>query len=158
MQNKKAHICANFCSSCNGPRCSQPARKGTFNFVWPGEGLLGFAFADEMKGTAVHEHKVIVRHVKNVQELKGCQALPFGGSDRKQVLKVLEAVKDNGVLTFGQTSEFLEEGGVVQLIWDDGTLRFGFNLAAARKAGVRLDARVLTLAKRVLPNIVAAGG
>jgi hypothetical protein len=129
-----------------------------FQFCVAGEGLLGFALADEMKGTAVHEHKVVVRHVKNAQDLKGCQAVVFGGLDKKQVLKAMEILKDNSVLTFGQTSEFLEAGGVVQLIWDDGTLRFGFNLAAARKAGVRLDARVLTLAKRVLPDIVAAGG
>jgi hypothetical protein len=92
------------------------------------------------------------------RELSGCAILIIGPLDRKKVARILAAASDMRVMTFGQTEGFLEAGGAVQITGDRGALQFAVNLKAAKNAGVKLDARLLEMAKRVLPDNDVAGG
>lgn len=82
----------------------------------------------------------------------------FGGSNPRQVAKHLGALKGSSLITFGDTDQFLQAGGVVQFMDDNGRLQFGVNLLAARTAGIRIDARLLALAKHVVKPREATGG
>jgi hypothetical protein len=137
---------------------SVAAIENDFQFCVDGDAMLGFALTVELRGLMVHAQRVNVRLIKKEEQLKGCQALVIASYDKKHVTRYLEAIKDAGVLTFGQSKEFLEEGGAVQLIQEGEEMHFAVNLAATRKAGVKLDARLLTLAKRVVREETPAGG
>jgi hypothetical protein len=139
---------------------NQPAStsEGGFQFCVDGDAILGFALSVELRGITVHSQKVNVRLIDKEQQLKGCQALVIASYEKKHIARDLEAIEGAGVLTFGQSNQFLEEGGAVQLIQDGTGMHFAVNLAATRKAGVKLDARLLLLAKRILREDAPAGG
>lgn len=55
----------------------------------------------------------------------------------------------HGLLTIGETPGFLERGGIINLIEVRGRVRFQVNLAAAERAALTLDSRLLRLALNV---------
>jgi YfiR/HmsC-like len=134
------------------------AKDSAIQFCVEGDGLLGFALAQEMSNTTIGRRKVEVRWVQKEKDLKGCHALFVGGSGEKHITKVLESVKGANVLTLGEAGRFLEAGGVAQLSYEDSFIRLGVNLAAARNAGLKMDARLLGLAKRVMKSGEMPGG
>jgi hypothetical protein len=134
------------------------ARGGAIQFCVEGNGLLGFALAQELSNTTIGGRRVEVRRVQKENDLKGCHALFVGGLGEKHIAKVLESVRGANVLTLGETEGFLEAGGVVQLSYEDSFIRLGVNLAAARNAGLKMDARLLGLAKRVVKSGEMPGG
>jgi len=54
------------------------------------------------------------------------------------------------VLTVGETVDFLEVGGIINFIVEEKKIRFEINVAAARKAGLKVRSKLLRLAKRVV--------
>jgi YfiR/HmsC-like len=72
------------------------------------------------------------------------------GSDSNQVVRQFSVPKGTSLITFGETEGFLQAGGVIQIMDLGEHLQFGVNLDAARDAGIRIDARLLGLAKCVV--------
>lgn len=140
------------------PAGAYPANDAGFQFCVGGDDLLGFALTQEFRTFTIDERKVKVRWVQKAQDLKGCQALFISASEEKRLAKVLESVKGANVLTLGETDGFLEAGGMVQLRSQDSGFQFEVNLTAARNAGLRMDARLLGLAKRVVRGGEMPGG
>jgi hypothetical protein len=58
-------------------------------------------------------------------------------------------VASQPVLTVGDSPRFLDEGGIVQLVRVGNHLRFNINVAAARRAGLRLSSHLLGLAENL---------
>jgi len=53
------------------------------------------------------------------------------------------------VLTVGESPEFLDQGGIINFLLKDGSVRFEINLEPARIARLKLDANLLTVAVSV---------
>ena len=70
-----------------------------------------------------------------------------------QVLFVAEPGKDPmgkpGVLTVSDAEGFVRRGGHIQLVVEQGRVRFDVNLRAVKQAGLQLDANLLRVARRV---------
>jgi hypothetical protein len=58
-------------------------------------------------------------------------------------------VAQGHVLTVAATTQFLEDGGMVNIIRTSGKLRFEVNISAVRDAGLTLKSSVLKVASRV---------
>jgi uncharacterized protein DUF4154 len=56
-----------------------------------------------------------------------------------------------GALTVGENEGFAHWGGVIKLIMADGKLRLEINQTSAEKAGLKISAKLLSLA-RVIRN------
>jgi hypothetical protein len=54
-----------------------------------------------------------------------------------------------GLLTIGDGEDFARRGGVIALVRQDSRFQFDINLAAAERAGLRVDATLLGLARQV---------
>lgn len=85
-----------------------------------------------------------VRHVDDAAATT-CHVLylPAGYRGRRATLRRLER---SPVLTVGDTSAFLDEGGIVELSLVDNRIRFHIDAGAAERAGLRLSAQLLRLA------------
>jgi hypothetical protein len=71
----------------------------------------------------------------------------LGGGELKEVLRELMALK---VLSVSSHPEFLEAGGMINLLRDGKRITFEVNLSSAQQAGLALSAKLLRLAVRVL--------
>jgi len=61
------------------------------------------------------------------------------------------------MLTVGDDAGFLEAGGILEFAYAGNTIQFAVNLAAAKRAGLKIDARLLALAQRVLTEKESTG-
>jgi hypothetical protein len=68
----------------------------------------------------------------------------------------LEAVRGLGVLTVGETPDFIAAGGIVGFATEQGKLYFDVNLDAAKEARLKISSILLSLARHVLNPTEAA--
>ncbi len=91
----------------------------------------------------------VVPNVGAEDDLRGCQALYLGASVQQHLSSVVRALGDAPVLTISSIAGFAQKGGCIGLTYRENKMRFEINLAAARKARLRLPSQVLNLASNV---------
>lgn len=101
-------------------------------------------------GKSIKNRPLKVRHLENLRELDRCDVYYLSGTSAKSMVdETLRSALAKGALSIGDTPDFIEQGGQVRLYKESGKIIFDVNLAALEKAGLKIDARVLNLAKRV---------
>ena len=90
-----------------------------------------------------------VRKISNAFEARDAEMLFIAESEGRRTAQIVDALKNLPVLTFGESQEFFENGGMIHLFLERDHLRFQVNLAAAEQAKLNLSSKLLTLAKRV---------
>lgn len=111
--------------------------------------FLSFALARELRGDKVQGREIGVRQVKNDADLQGCDAMYFAGKATGRNGKWLEKLKGSKVLTVGEDDGLLDAGGMVRITGQDDVVQFEVNLDGVRTAGLKIDARLLELARGV---------
>ena len=90
---------------------------------------------------------VTVRQIPDVQQAGQCQIVFVSMAERKRVHAVLDAVKGDSVLTVGESEGFAASGGVIEFRVDEGRVRMDINSEAAKRAGLHISAKLLSLAQ-----------
>jgi hypothetical protein len=85
------------------------------------------------------------RRITSADGLDGCHLL-FVSSISPLLEELLEATEGRPILTVGEGSDFLDEGGMISLRIFDRRVRFEVNAAAASAAGLGLSSQLLGLA------------
>jgi hypothetical protein len=135
------------------------------NFVqWPSSGgndlVIGFIGADATSealqrlasGKLVNGRGITVRRLGQDGDLKACQVIFLGAAGRKDLPSVLERLRGTSVLTVGESDGFGQHGGMINILLNDGRIRFEVNPHAAERAHLQISSRLLSLA-----TIVADG-
>lgn len=105
-----------------------------------------------LRGKSIGTHPLHVDHLKPSQEIKGCRVVFIGGSERVQVPVIIAALKDDAVLSVGESDDFIKEGGMIGFCVDNDKVRFEINVGAADRAKLKISSRLLLLAKNVIGN------
>jgi len=71
-------------------------------------------------------------------------------SEKEQLGKIINIVKDHNVLTVGDMNDFLESGGIINFVIDDQKVRFEINNNAAKQEKLNIRSKLLRLAKKVI--------
>jgi hypothetical protein len=131
-----------------------PAEQGiqneTFRVCVAGRNSMSFPLAQELRASLVAGRRVEVRMIAKDQGLRECQVLFVGTTNTKRRSGILDSVKGIPILTVGDDQEFLEAGGILRLNNDKNQMQFEVNLQGARSAGLKIDARLLAMAHRVM--------
>jgi hypothetical protein len=100
-------------------------------------------------GRTVQNRTVVVRRVKDPSGLAGAHIV-FIGDDRKSQLKQFAArAREQGVLLVTESEGALTDGSMVNFILVDGRVRFDVALDPARRSGIKLNSRLLSVAHQV---------
>lgn len=103
-----------------------------------------------VEGRTIGKRVIHVRHLEQSEDMRQCQLLFLGKAQSKRARVLVATLRNAPVLTVGETSDFLADGGMISFLLDDDRVRFDINLAAARLAGLTIGARLLVLAKNVI--------
>lgn len=98
-----------------------------------------------MQDRRVKDHPVVIKQVLAMEEFPGCHIVYVSRSENAQLGRVLGAMRRAGVLTIGQSDNFLSRGGVVNLLNVDGTIRFQISLDSARREHLNVSSKLLQL-------------
>jgi hypothetical protein len=115
-----------------------------------GKDPFGGELETTLQGKSVGTRALRIRHVKQMQEIPGCQLLFVGGNERKELPPLLAALKDAPVLTIGESDDFAKQGGMIGFSMDNNKVRFDINVDAAGRAKLKISSRLLLLAKSVI--------
>jgi hypothetical protein len=99
-----------------------------------------------------------VRLLSQPQEIQGCNILFLSRDEARRQSPILKSLRGMSVLTVGETSNFLSDGGMIRFHLDDGKIRFDINLAAAKSSHLQISSRLLLLATSVTRGGVADRG
>ena len=99
------------------------------------------------QSAVVEKRPVVVRQIPEPLLARQCQIVFVSAAERKRVHALLQAVQGASVLTVGETEGFIADGGVIELGVEDNRVRMQINSAAAKKGGLRISAKLLSLAQ-----------
>lgn len=98
-------------------------------------------------GKFIKNRPLEVRQLDSINEIKSCHILFIGAAESKNLPEILRKIRFEKVLSVGDTSDFIEQGGQVQFFVKEDKIAFEVNLPALEQAGLKIDARVLNIAK-----------
>ena len=118
-------------------------------FTILGEDELAVELAGVLSSKSVNGHPVFVRFARRPQDAKGSQILYVASSALPQLEAALSAVDSAAVLTVSDAPGFAAQGGMVGFSTEGERVRFEVNLGRAERTGLKLSAKLLSLAKLV---------
>jgi hypothetical protein len=154
------------------PSADQVKAVFLFNFAqfvsWPNEafagggsplviGILGSdpfgSYLDEtVRGETVRGRPLVIRRLQSVQDASGCQILYISRSLTPALLDILGTLKGRPVLTVGDQSDFLKDGGAIQFVIERNHVRLRINPAVTEAAGLTVSSKLLHVADVVPPG------
>jgi hypothetical protein len=111
-----------------------------------GENVFGDDLERTIHGKAINGRPLQFKEYHSVTEATNCQILFISTSEKKHLPKILNGLHSASVLTVGETDQFVEAGGMINFIIEDNRVHFQINNKAAKKAGLTISSKLLSLA------------
>ena len=127
-------------------------RGPTFNFCLLGQDPFGSLLDDAVLGHPIGEKPTMVVRGNQFGNMSRCDVLFISSSEAKRLPKILQQVGAKNILTVSDDADFVGDGGIIQFLNNKGHLTFVINVDAAKRAGLRIQAQLLSLAKVVHDN------
>jgi TonB family protein len=144
----KAAYLLNFAKLGEWPRFALPEGPSPLVIgVSGGEGEFVKVLKATVAGKIAGTHMLVVKAVSSDAERKSCHMVFFRASDRKHTKAAIEGLARVGVLSVGEDESFLREGGMIDLVRDQGSVRFEVNADALDRSEIHFSAKILALAK-----------
>jgi len=112
----------------------------------PFQGVLETTF----KGKTIGTHSLQVKHFKRISEVQGCHVVFLGKPTEMSILEELASLKGSPVLTVGESNQFVDDDGMIGFRLEGSKVRFEINLDSAEKGHLKISAKLLAVAKRVI--------
>jgi hypothetical protein len=148
----KAAFLFNFAKFVQWPADAFPSGDAPLQICVLGQDPFGREFEQVIIEKTVNGHRIEVAHPDGVPQARACQILFVASSEKQRLADILQGLKGTSVLTVGDSPNFIQTGGVINFVLDHDRVRFEVNLKAAELAHLKLSARLLTVAKLVLPG------
>lgn len=117
-----------------------------FTICVVGDDPFGTTLDQTVHGENVEGRPIVIQRTGHGLP-SGCQMAFISSSELG--IKGLAGGVGPGVLTVGDGANFVKQGGMIGFVLENRRVKFEVNLAAARNAGLKVSARLLTVAKRV---------
>jgi hypothetical protein len=164
----KAAFLYNFVMFTDWPQ-SKVAEPNTITIGLLGEHPFGNAF-DPIKDKTVKNQRLIIKNlgrfrksfpqndagklefVNYIEQLRKCHVLFICDSERENFKAIIDAVKGHGVLTVGETADFLDFNGIITFIPGTDKTVFEVSQKVCEEEGLKISSKVLRLARKVIAD------
>jgi hypothetical protein len=144
----KAAFLYNFTKFVEWPVDAFSSTNAPIRFAVLGDEEFGSRLKLLLNDKKAHGRSFEVQTISTGQEAKSFHIVFVPGPESRRALPVLEATNKRPVLTIGESDQFLEQGGVISLFFDEAQLAFEVNPEPAQKAGLEISSKLLRLAKK----------
>lgn len=147
----KAAFIYNFARFVQWPPQAFPETNSPMTIGLLGENVFGGALAQTIAGKTIKGHPLQFKECNSLAEAVNCQVLFISASEKKHFGKILGRLKGASILTVsesppGDSNDFMGNGGMIDLVIVDDKVRFVINNDAAKKAGLVISSKLLSLA------------
>ncbi|HTR41812.1 MAG TPA: YfiR family protein, partial [Pseudomonadales bacterium] len=112
-----------------------------------GESPFHDSLDDIVRNRIINGHQVIARAV-SLNTLQNCQVLFICPSEQKNLPAIIRKLDHACVLTVTENINPFQSGAMINFVRIENQIRFEINDAAARRAGLRLSSKLLSLATK----------
>ena len=102
-----------------------------------------------VKNRKVGNRALVVQKVSTHEEADNVHLLFVPAGEELRAEKWLQSLSRSPLLTVGESPKFEKAGGIINFVLEDDKLCFNINEVTAEKAGLKLSAQLLKLAKSV---------
>jgi hypothetical protein len=118
-------------------------------------GVLGAdALAEELErvvsGRTMHDRPVKVRKLRRGESLAGLQVLFVGRSEGGRLADILLGAKGQAMLVVTESEGALSQGSMINFVAAEDKLRFDVALPPAEREEIKISARLLGVARKVI--------
>lgn len=111
-----------------------------------GQNVFGDYLEDTIRDKTVQNRPFIIKEFKSAEEAVHCHILFVSASMKDSLPAILDKLNNASVLTVSDTDQFIKAGGMVNFIIENNKIRFQINDEAAKKAGLKISSKLLSLA------------
>jgi hypothetical protein len=136
---------------------------------WPGEAfaatnspiviaVLGESrVTDELQkiiaGRSVNGRELVLKHLDSADGTIDCHLLFVPATEQKRAPNLLPSIKNKGILTVGESDDFLAGGGTINLARRNQKIALEVNLEAAGNSRIKISSKLLNIAKVVMTSV-----
>lgn len=114
-----------------------------------GEDPFGPMLDDFVSGESVRGRPLTVKRLTAGEEMRNCHVLFISRSEKERLPALLSRLKGSPVLIVGDFNGFAQQGGMVNLLLVNKTVKMEINQTPAGEAGLQLSSKLLKLASLV---------
>jgi hypothetical protein len=145
----KAAFLVNFPKYADWPAAAFSATNSPLVLAVAGETKVTDEIQKNIAGRTVNGRKIVLKRLATGEELGGCHILFISAAEQRRAPNLFTQLKDTSVLTVGETDDFLERGGIINLARRDQKIALEVNLTAANKARIKISSKLLAVASVV---------
>jgi len=124
----------------------------SFDVCVVGDDRIEAALSGMVGGQSIDNRPVRIVRVKDGTQARNCGIAYVSDSEGVRIDKDLEELSGADVLTVGDGSTFLAQGGMIQFLLLSNHVRFAVNLEAVRKTHLVLSSELLRVAYSIAGN------
>ena len=147
----KAAFLFNFAQFIEWPAKAFAGANAPFVVGVLGDDPFGHVLDQTVQGETVNGRRLTLKRSNRLEDLTGCHILFVSRSEKARWPHLFSTLGSPGVLTVGESDQFLRQGGVINFVTTrDNKVRFEINLAAAEQQGLKINAKLLKVAQTVV--------
>jgi YfiR/HmsC-like len=120
-----------------------------------GETPLTDLVTDVALGKVVNGRAVSIRRVKASDDLRQCNLLFISAEEERHTAEILASLKKANTLTVGETPGFAQAGGMINFSIQENRVKLELNLEATTRAGLKVNSKLIAVARLVSHNSAA---
>lgn len=101
------------------------------------------------KDRTVSGRKIQMRYFASVEDVIQCHILFVSRSEKGKLTSILNKFRDTTLLLVGDTEEFAQKGGMINLSMQNESVNIEINVDALNHAGIKVNSRLLNMARIV---------
>lgn len=142
----KAAFIFNFAKFVEWPATAFASEQSPLYIGVLGDNPFGPDLERLIRDKTMNGHSLVLRVCRTVEEGKKCHILFISSSEKERLSEIFKNLRGANVLTVGETDGFTETGGIVNFVAEGNKIRFQINDVHARGAGLKMSAKLLSLA------------
>ena len=144
----KAAFLYNFAKFVEWPADALPQNTSPFVIGILGESPFNDDLEKTVAGKKISNHPISVVACSTAIEATNCHILFISSSEKTRLPEIFKSLLDSSILTVGETEQFTESGGMINFVREANKIRFQINDDAAKKSGLKISSKLLSLAWR----------
>ncbi len=142
----KAAFLLNFPKYVEWPSDSLPASASPIVFAIVGDEDVASAFVALSNGRNIDGRPIQLMRNPSAEQCLDCQVLFIGSEEARKIAELVKQLKCASVLTVGESGQFMNEGGMINLARSERRIVLEVNLEAARLTELKISSKLMALA------------
>ena len=142
----KATFLYDFAKFVDWPANTTASNRSPFVLCIVGADPFGSALDRIVRGQRIDQHEIVIRRVRNSDDLTVCQIAFVSRAENKNLSGILDRLKGSSTLVVGDAQDFARRGGGIQLYLEDNAVHFSINVDSVQRSHLAISSNVLALA------------